>query len=126
MEHDEITKSIKAMQSAKTPRPDAFPKYFLKKCSVNLAPLLLNMLNESLVQGTLPQTLTMASFTLLLKPGKDTDECGAYQPIPLLNAGNTILAKALAMRLDSYTPDNLMIKLVLYSIATHSVMYAAC
>ena len=52
-------------------------------------------------QGTLPQTLRMASVTLLLKPGKDADECGSYRPISLLNADYKILVKALAMRLET-------------------------
>ena len=97
----EITKSIKAMQSGKTPGPDGFPIEFFKKFSDKLSPLLLNMFNESLAQGTLPQTLTMASVTLLLKPGKDADACGSYRPISLLNADYKILAKALAMRLET-------------------------
>ena len=59
------------------------------------------MFNESLAQGTLPQTLTMASVTLLLKPGKDADARGSYRPISLLNAEYKILAKALAMRLET-------------------------
>ena len=63
------------MQSGKTSGPDDFPIEF-KRFSDKLSPLLLNMFNESLVQGTLPQTLTMASVTLLLKP--DADDGGSY------------------------------------------------
>ena len=51
------------------------------------------------------QTLTKASITLLLKPGKEDSDCSSYRPISLLNADYKILAKALALRLESVMPS---------------------
>lgn len=96
----ELTHSIKAMQSGKSPGPDGYPIEFYKKFSDKLAPLLLEMFNDSLSRGVLPQTLTEASITLLLKPGKDSLECSGYRPISLLNSDVKILAKLLASRLE--------------------------
>lgn len=63
------------------------------------------MFNDSLDRGTLPQTLTEASITLLLKPGKVDSDCSSYHPISLLNADYKILAKVLALRLESILPN---------------------
>ena len=97
----EIQGSINAIQSGRAAGPDGFPIEFLKTFSDKLLPLLLNMFNDSLSRGTLPQTLTNALITLLLKPGKDANECGSYRPISLLNADYKILAKVLAIRLET-------------------------
>lgn len=89
------------MQSGKAPGPDGYPIEFYKKFSDKLTTILLNMFNDSLFRGSLPQTLTEASITLLLKPGKDSTECGSYRPNALLNCDVKILAKALALRLET-------------------------
>lgn len=101
----EITDAIKLMQSNKAAGPDGYPINLFKKHIDKLSPLLLNMFNDSLNQGTLPQTLTEASITLLLKPNKDSNECGSYRPISLLNNDYKILAKILALRLESVLQD---------------------
>lgn len=101
----EIIDSIRSVQSGKAPGPDGYPGEFYKKFSDKLAPLLLDMFNEALDRGSLPQTLTEASITLLLKPGKDASDCGSYRPISLLNADYKILAKALSSRLEPVMPD---------------------
>ena len=71
------------------------------KFSTQLAPILLEMFNHSFSQKNLPLSLTEASISLILKPGKDPLECGSYRPISLLNADVKILAKLLASRLDN-------------------------
>ncbi len=97
----EISAAIAALQSGKTPGPDGFPIEFYKKFSTKLSPLLLNMFEHSLSQGTLPKSLTEALITLLLKPEKDPTQCSSYRPISLLNADVKVLAKLLAIRLES-------------------------
>ena len=101
----EINTAIKAMQSGKAPGPDGYPIEFFKKFSNKLSTILLDMFNHSPSYGSLPQTLTEASITLLLKPGKDSTECGSYRPISLLNCDVKILAKALALRLETTMQD---------------------
>lgn len=96
----EIADAIKNMQNNKTPGPDGYPVEFYKKFSAKLAPILSEMYNYSLEQNTLPHSLTEASISLILKPGKDPLECGSYRPISLLNTDVKILAKLLALRLD--------------------------
>lgn len=59
------------------------------------------MFVHSFSQGTLPNSLNEALITLLLKPQKDPTKCSSYRPISLLNADVKILAKLLAIRLES-------------------------
>lgn len=102
---EELLLSIKAMQSNKAPGPDGFTVEFFKKFSDKLAPLLLQMYNESLENGLLPPTLTQASISLLLKPDKDLNLCGSYRPLSLLNVDVKVLAKTIALRLEKVLPS---------------------
>lgn len=60
------------MQNGKTPGPDGYPIESFKKFLSKLSPVLLDMFNDSLFHGSLSQSLTEASVTLLLRPGKDS------------------------------------------------------
>ncbi len=91
----EVIDSINAMQSSKTSGPVAH----------KIAPLLLKMFTNSLENLKLPQTLTEAFITRILKPGKDPSMCSSYRPISLLNVDVKILAKILAFRIDSLIPE---------------------
>jgi len=106
---EEILNAITLMQSKKTHGPDGYPIDFYKKCADKLGPILLDMLVDSLEKGSLPQTLNEANIILLLKPGKDPLKCNSYRPISLLNSDVKILAKILALRLDTVI-ENLISK----------------
>ncbi len=67
------------------------------------------MFVDSLEKGSLPQTLNEANIILLLKPGRDPVKCNSYRPISLLNSDIKILAKILALRLDTVI-ENLISK----------------
>lgn len=64
---------------------------------------MLNMYNESLGLGVLPQSLKEASIALILK--KNPSHCVSYHPISLLNVDVKILAKVLALRLERFLPQ---------------------
>lgn len=78
------------------------------------------MFNESLSHASLPQTLTEASIILLLKPGKDNTACGSYRPISLLNCDVKILAKALALRLETTMHDVISVDQTGFILGRHS------
>lgn len=105
LELKEITSCISQMRSHKAPGPDGYPVEFFKKFSTQLAPLLLDVYNDSLEQGVLPPTLNQALISLILKKDKDPNLCGSYRPISLLNNDVKILAKVLARRLETCLPN---------------------
>lgn len=67
----EIITAIGDMRTGKSPGPDGYPPEFFKKFKDKLAPIMLEVFNESLGNGSLPPTLTQAKITLLLKKDKD-------------------------------------------------------
>lgn len=105
LDTQEIEAAIKDMQTGKTPGPDGFPVEFYKKFASQLIPLLLNMFNHSFEQSYLPQSLTEALITALLKPGKEPTESASYRPISLLNTDVKILSKVLAARINRIICD---------------------
>lgn len=90
------------------------------KFSNKLSALLLDMFNNSLSHGSLPHTLTQASVILLLKPGKINTERGSYRPISLLNSDIKILAKALALRLETTMHDMISTDQTGFILGRHS------
>uniref|UniRef100_A0A3Q1EXS2 Reverse transcriptase domain-containing protein n=1 Tax=Acanthochromis polyacanthus TaxID=80966 RepID=A0A3Q1EXS2_9TELE len=101
---EEVIRAIGSMQSSKCPGPDGFPVEFYKKFIHKLAPLLLNMFTHSFEIGSLPPSLLQASISLILKKDKDPLSCNSYRPISLLNVDYKILAKLLAIRLETVLP----------------------
>lgn len=73
------------MQNNKAPRPDGFSVEYFLKIQNKLALLLFSVYNKSLEWGSLPQTLTQVSITVLLKSDKDPISGSSYRPVSLLN-----------------------------------------
>lgn len=69
-----------------------------------LYPLLKAVFEDSSDSSVLTPTLRQASISLLLKKGKDPLSCSSYRPISLLNVDIKILAKVLALHLESVLP----------------------
>ncbi len=70
----------------------------------DVAPLLLEVFNDSLERGLLPTTFYLASISLLHKKGKDPLDPASYRPVSLLDVDNKILAKIMAIRLENVLP----------------------
>lgn len=102
---EELTTTVKSMQCGKCPGPDGYTAEFYKKFLHKLAPILIDMFNESFESLKLPQTLTQASISLILKKNKDLLFCASYRPISLLNVDFKLLSKLLAVRLESTLPS---------------------
>lgn len=62
------------------------------------------MYADSFQKQQLPQTLTMADITLILKRGKPPDYCSSYRPVSLINVDNKILFKVFAKRIEDIIP----------------------
>lgn len=97
---EEIASAIKLSQTGRAPGPDGFPMEFYKEFSAKLTPILKSVYDEALATGNLPQTLTQATISVLLKKDKDPVQCSSYRPISLLCCDYKILTKILAQRLN--------------------------
>lgn len=96
-----ISQAITLMSSGKAPGPDGFPIEFYKKFSVQLLPVLCKVYAEALQRGSLPPTMSQAVISVLLKKGKKHRLCDLYRPVSLVCCDNKILAKVLALRLET-------------------------
>ena len=95
---DQMEKAVFDMHNRKSPGPDGIPAEFYKRFWPELAPLMLNMANESYENGILPGTLRTAYVTLIYKKG-DRESLDNWRPISLLNVDYKIIAKTLSQRL---------------------------
>lgn len=59
------------------------------------------MYAEVFRRGSLPPTLSQAVISVLLKKGKDPVKCDSYRPVSLVCYEYKILAKALALHLET-------------------------
>lgn len=65
---EEILEAIGDMNSGRAPGPDGLPPQFYKVFKNKLVQPLINMFNESCESGILPDSLRLATITLILKP----------------------------------------------------------
>lgn len=72
-----------------------------KQYSDTILSHLLKTLNAARDGQTLPDSMTQANIVLLLKPDNDPLDLGSYRPISLLQKDIKILAKVLALRLNT-------------------------
>uniref|UniRef100_A0AAZ1XF97 Reverse transcriptase domain-containing protein n=1 Tax=Oreochromis aureus TaxID=47969 RepID=A0AAZ1XF97_OREAU len=100
----EVLRPLKYLQINKTPGPDGFSVDYYKAFSNKLLTPLTNMIKEALENNKLPESLEIATITLLPKPGKDKQRCDSYRPLSLLNADYKILSKIIALRLEDIMP----------------------
>ncbi len=101
----EALEALQTLQPGKAPGPDGLSCEFYKEFMSELIDPFLEMLNYSFVRGSLPESLTEANISLILKKGKPADECPSYRPISLLNIDFKILSKILARRLEKVLPN---------------------
>lgn len=101
---EEVGIAIQSLQSSKAPGPDGYTPEFYKKFLADIAPLFLDVFNESFERGLLPATFYQASISLLHKKDKDPLDPASYRPVSLLNVDNKILAKIMAIRLENILP----------------------
>uniref|UniRef100_A0A803JSY9 Reverse transcriptase domain-containing protein n=1 Tax=Xenopus tropicalis TaxID=8364 RepID=A0A803JSY9_XENTR len=95
----EIIDAIQALPSNKTPGPDGLPPEWYRSIIDDVAPQLLTMYEEAFNTQQLPPSVYSALIILILKSGKNPEQCSSYRPISLMNTDGKILAKILANRL---------------------------
>lgn len=64
---EEIANAIRSCRTGRVPGPDGFPMEFYKQFSSKLVLILKSVYDESLTNGKLPQMLTEATISVLVK-----------------------------------------------------------
>lgn len=100
----DILEAIGEMNTGKAPGPDGLPIEFYRVFQKKLIQPLLNMFMESFNMGILPNSLRLATITLILKPNKPSTHCASYRGISLMGCDMKILCKILSKRLEKYMP----------------------
>lgn len=90
---EHIRQAVKSMGRGKSPGTDGIPVEFYIEYLNEPAPQLLKLYNLSLEEGKLPATMRQAVITVLLKPGKDIEQCKSYRPISLIDVDTKILKR---------------------------------
>ena len=99
---NKIKEVISSFPNNKAAGPDGFSMEFFKVFSSKLSPLMLRMLNHSMLSPRLPPTRYKANISLIPKPGRDPNLVSSYRPISLLPIETKILGKVLANRLKEH------------------------
>lgn len=81
----EVLDAIKGLQSSKSPGPDGLCVEFYKEFQDLLVDPLLDMFNDALIKGSLPQSVREANISLILKKAKAPEDWTSNRSISLLN-----------------------------------------
>ena len=101
----ELSTAIMTMKVGKSPGSNGFTASFFKHFWDHLGIFLFRTVNQSLTDGSFPQTHREAIITMIPKAGKALDTCRGWRPISLLNVDFKIVSAAITNRLKTVMND---------------------
>uniref|UniRef100_A0A670HTD8 Reverse transcriptase domain-containing protein n=1 Tax=Podarcis muralis TaxID=64176 RepID=A0A670HTD8_PODMU len=97
----EVRDAINKMKNGKSPGPDGLPAKYYKKLVDLLAPVLTEVINNTLQEGRIPSSWKEAYITLIPKTENEKTDLKNYRPISLLNCDYKVFADIMASRLKN-------------------------
>ncbi|KAK7909443.1 hypothetical protein WMY93_014127 [Mugilogobius chulae] len=86
---------------------DPIPSPFIKACFPIISPLITTIINSSLSNASVPQSLKLAAITpVLKKTGLDPDNLANYRPISNLPFLSKIIERVIASQLQAHLTSN--------------------
>lgn len=100
---DETVHDLATKAKSTTCLLDPMPTPLVKACLPALCPLISNIINTSLLTGTVPKSLKTAAITpILKKPGAAADDFNNYRPISNLPFLSKLLERTVAAQLQDH------------------------
>ena len=97
---DELSKSLKSMNTGKAPGPDGLSVEFFVKFWNLLGPCLCQVISCCFADGALCASMQSSATRLVYKKRGDIKDLKNWRPISLLNVDYKICSKAIALRLS--------------------------
>ena len=102
---EEIKLAIKQSPPKKAPGMDGLPIEFYSTFWSNINPLFMDVINSAQTKHTLPQTMYLATISVLPKPGRECVSPPDFRPISLINCDKKIITKVMNNRLAQILPS---------------------
>lgn len=101
---EEVKIAISSMNKGKSPGSDGLPVEYYKEYTDIITPILTAVFEEAFRTGSLPPSFNEALISVIPKKGRDHTNPANFRPISLINVDSKILAKVLALRLETVLP----------------------
>ena len=85
---------------------DPVPTWIVKKCALELAPLITKLINLSFTESSVPNCLKAAIITPILKNATDVNQLKNFRPISNLSFLSKLIERIVASRLNTYLLTN--------------------
>ena len=102
---EEIKSAIKESPPKKAPGMDGLSIEFYSTFWSSINNLFMEVINSAQIKHTLPQTMYLATISVLPKPGRECESPSDFRPISLINCDKKIITKVMNNRLAQILPS---------------------
>nr|CAI5837953.1 unnamed protein product [Callosobruchus analis] len=117
-QHRDIRNVLQNLNTNKASGPDQIPAIVLKRCAVELTPILCKLFKVSYEQGVFPATWKIGCVQPIPKKGKKTDP-NNYRPMTLLHIMSKVMETVINIQLLNYLDNNNIIHDRQYGFSKH-------